>query len=163
MTSRAISANLRRSLFEPFRDKDIRFLLTINHSSFNQPYRFASGDPREQESITSNSLVFQVFPFEISTFTDDDREPEVRVSIQNVDDRIGAVILGLSNETLNATVQVILLETPDTIEYELVNLELVDIEINAIAITGRLIIRGFATEPCPGRRLSNLVSPVFFR
>ncbi len=163
MTNRAISARLRKILFEPFRDKDLRLLLTIDHSTFPEPYRFVSGDPNEFASITSGGKIFTTFPFSVSLLTDDERQPEARISIQNADDRIGSTILELSNESLSVILQVVLREDPDTIEYEVVNLELVDVEITAVSITGKLLIRGLATEPCPGRRLSNLVSPVFFR
>lgn len=163
MTGRGISARFRRALFEPFRDEDLRMLLTVEHSTFAQPYRFVSGDPREFASVTSNGRVFMTFPFSVTILTDDDREPEAVLSIQNVDDRIGSTILELPNETLSVTLEAILIDDPDTIEYEIPNLELVDVDVTPIAVSGKLVIRGFATEPCPGRPLSSLLSPVFFR
>ena len=163
MPNRNLSARFRRQLFKPFRDDDFRYLLTVNHSSFNEPYRFVSGDPNEFETFTSQSLVYTTFPFEINILSDDDRQPEATLTIQNVDDRIGHTILALSEETLTIDIRVVLRETPDTIEYEAVNLELVDIEITALAINGKIVIRGLSVEPCPGRRVTNATSPVFFR
>lgn len=163
MANRNLSARFRRQLFKPFRDEDYRVLLTIDHESFNEPYHFVSGDPNEFKTLISNGTVFTTFPFEINLLSDDDRDPQATLAIQNVDDRIGSTILDLSEETLTVTIQVVLRVDPDTIEYEAVNLELVDIEINAIAITGKLAIRGLSTEPCPGRRVTNATSPVFFR
>lgn len=163
MVNRPLSALLKRQLFHPFRDEDIRILFTADHRTFFEPYRFVSGDPNEFASLTSNGLVFQIFPFEISLLSDDDNPPEAFVRIQNVDDRIGTTILGLPDDALTVTLQMIMRSTPDVIEYEATNLELVDIEVTAITVTGRLFIRGLSTEPCPGRRLSNKISPVIFR
>jgi hypothetical protein len=163
MHNRNLSARFKRQLFKPFRDDDFRALLTIDHSSFDEPYRFVSGNPNEFKSLTSNGLVFTTFPFEVNFLSDDDREPEATLTIQNVDDRIGTTILNLSEETLTVMLQSVLRETPDVIEYEVVNLELVDVEINAVTVSGKLAIRGLSTEPCPGRRVNNATSPVFFR
>lgn len=165
MTSRALSGALKRQLFKPHREKDIRILLTADHSKFNQPFRFASGDPREftNGALESNGNIFQIFPFTVRLLSDDDQEPQAIVQIQNVDDRIGATILGLPEESLSVTLQAVLREDPDTIEYEATNLELVDVEISSFVVTGRLVIRGLATEPCPGRVVTNRISPVFFR
>src|SRR5690606_32307795 len=120
---------------------------------FEQPYRFVAGDPNEFQSLVSGGNTFLTFPFEVSVLNDEDREPESVIRIQNIDDRIGSTLIGLPSESVSVTLQVVMRETPDVIEYDVVNLELVDIEINAIQITGRLMIRGLTTEPCPGRVL----------
>lgn len=160
---RPISAEFRRQLFTPHRDKIIRPLVTIDHESFATPLRFVSGDPREFSSLVSNGNTFITFPFEVSIPTDDDNEPEARLTIQNVDDRIGTTILNLPNDALLITLQVVLHDAPDVIELEVVNMEMVDVEINALTVSGRLILRGSVGEPCPGRTLTNRISPVFFR
>jgi hypothetical protein len=163
MAGRTLSALLRRQLFSPFRDEDVRILLTIDHSTFNDPFRFVSGDPNEFETLTSNGEEFQTFPFEITLLSDDDNPPEAFIRIQNVDDRIGSTVLALPDDALTVMIQMIMRTTPDVIEYEASNLELVDVEITAVAVTGRLFIRGLSSEPCPGRRLTNKISPVIFR
>lgn len=163
MTSRTLSAALRRQLFTPWRDKDVRALLTLDHSTFVDPFRFVSGDPREFETLVSNGLTFQAFPFEISLLSDDDEEPRAVIRIQNVDDRIGSTVLALPDEAMTAMLQLVMRETPDVIEYEAANMEMVDVEVNAMVVTGRIVLRGATTEPCPGRVLTNRISPVFFR
>jgi hypothetical protein len=163
MTSRALSANLKRQLFTPWRDKDIRALLTVDHSTFGVPYRFVSGDPREFALLVSNGETFQTFPFELTLLSDDDQEPRATLRIQNVDDRIGSTLLNLPDEAVTIMLQIVMTETPDTIEYEATNMELVDVEVTAMAITGRIVMRGAVTEPCPGRVLTSKISPVFFR
>ena len=163
MTSRTLSAALKRQLFTPWRDTDIRPLLTIDHAEFAQPFRFVSGDPNEFASLVSNGNTFQTFPFELTLLGDDEQEPSAVVRIQNVDDRIGSTLLGLPDDAVSITLQVVMRDTPDTIEYEAANLELVDVEINAMMVTGRIVMRGATTEPCPGRVLTSAISPVFFR
>lgn len=163
MANRALSAALRRQLFKPFREKDIRILLIVDHSEFAEPFRFASGDPNEFATITSNGEDFIVFPFEIALLDDDGGEPEAVIRIQNVDDQIGSTLLSLPDEAVSVTIQGIMRETPDVIEYEATNLELVDVVVTAIEVSGRLRIRGLQTEPCPGRVMTARISPVFFR
>ena len=161
--ARPLSVALRGQLFVPWRDKDIRALVTVDHAEFDEPFRFVSGDPLEFESITSNGEVFTTFPFEVTILTDDETEPRATIRVQNVDDTIGNTILDLPDDAVTITIQLIMRETPDTIELEATNLELVDVEVNAIAVTGEIVLRGNATEPCPGRVLTSFISPVFFR
>lgn len=161
--NRALSQNFLDQLFRPYRDKDIRPLLTINHPTFTEPFRFVSGDPNEFETLTSNGNVFQTFPFELRILSDTEGSPQANLRISNVDDRIGTTIKDLPEEALQITIQIVLRETPDVIEYEATNLELVDIEVNVAVITGSIVIRGLATESCPGRVLTNRISPGFFR
>jgi hypothetical protein len=163
MTSRDISANLKRQLFTPWRDKDIRALLTVDHAQFDTPFRFVSGDPTEFADIVSNGNTFITFPFDVTLLTDDESEPRATVRIQNVDDRIGTALLDLPDDAVTITLQIVMRETPNVIEYEAVNLELVDVVVDAMMVTGTIVIRGQAIEPCPGRVLSTRISPVFFR
>lgn len=160
---RPISARFKRQIFKPFRDEDVRILVDIDHSSFVEPFRFVSGNPAEFPTLVSNGETYVTFPFEIVVLGDDDREPEGQLRIQNVDDRIGSTILGLSSESLTLSIRIVMRETPDVVEYEVLNLELVDVVVDAIAISGRVLLRGLATEPCPGRVLTNGISPGFFR
>jgi hypothetical protein len=161
--SRPLSAALRRQLFQPFRDEDVRYLLTCNHPSFAEPFRFVSGTPYEFETLTSNGDVYQTFPFSIQLLSDDDSDPTATVKIQNVDDRIGSTLLELPDEAISVTIQAVMTSTPDVVEYEATGLELVDVEVNAMVVTGKLTMRGAAVEPCPGRVLTKRISPVMHR
>jgi hypothetical protein len=161
--NRSLSAALKAQLFQPFRDKDLRFLLTFDHDSFAVPYRFVSGDPREFETLVSNGETFQSFPFELSILSDEESDPSAVIAIQNVDDRIGSTLLELPGDPVSCTLQIVMRDTPDTIEYEAVNMEVVDIAVDALKIQGQIVLRGAATEPCPGRVLDNALSPVQFR
>lgn len=163
MTSRNISAALKRQLFTPWRDKDVRALLTIDHSEFDTPFRFVSGDPNEFASLTSNGEEFITFPFDTTILSDNDEEAKAAIRIQNADDRIGSTLLALPDDAVSITLQLVMRETPDVIEIEATNLELVDVDVDAMMITGTIVLRGQAIEPCPGRVLSSHMSPVFFR
>jgi hypothetical protein len=160
---RALSAALKAQLFSPYRDKDYRVLVTVDHRTFDDPFRFVSGDPTEFATLVSNGETFTTFPFEITLLSDDDSDPQAVIRLQNADDRIGSTLLALPNDAVTLTIQVVLRETPNTIEYEAVNLELVDVEVDAMAISARIVSRGAVSEPCPGRVLTNRISPVFFR
>ena len=161
--ARTLSAAFRAQLFSPYRDKDWRILLTVDHPSFDDPFRFVSGDPNEFATLTSNGNVFTTFPFELTLPSDDDNEPQATLRLQNADDRIGSTILALPDEAVTITLQVVLREDPDTIEVEWLNMELIDTEVNAMMVQGRIVMRGLTAEPCPGRVLTSRISPVFFR
>lgn len=161
--NRTLSTALREQLFSPYRDKDIRILVDLDHPSFAQPFRFVSGDPNEFASLTSNGDVYQTFPFELILPTDEDGEPSAMLRVMNADDRIGSTIRELTTEAVTATLRIVMRETPDVIEYEAGGFELVDVEETALFLAGRLVARGSTSEPCPGRVLSSRISPVFFR
>lgn len=163
MTSRSLSAALKRQLFTPWRDQSVRALITVDHAEFDEPYRFCSGDPREFESLVSNGETYIVFPFQLTILSDDDQEPRAMLRIQNVDDRIGSTLLALPDDAVSVSVQIVMTDTPDVVEYSAINLELVDIEINAMMVSGRIVSRGAQGEPSPGRVLTQKISPVFFR
>jgi hypothetical protein len=161
--TRDLSSALKEQLFTPFRDEDFRLLLTVDHPTFAQPFRFVSGDPNELASLTSNGATFTTFPFELALLSDEDGEPQAQIRVQNVDDRIGSTLLGLPDDTVSVRVQVVLRASPDVIEYDAQGLELVDVQVDAIAVRGALRMRGLSTEPVPGRILTSIVSPVLFR
>jgi hypothetical protein len=161
--SRSLSLALRRQIFTPYRDADIRVLVMLEHVTFAEPYRFVCGDPNEFATLTSNGEEFQTFPFELVLLNDDESEPQAGIRIQNADDRIGSTIRELPDDAVAMTIQIVMRETPDVVEYEATNLELVDVEETATLITGRIVARGAATEPCPGRKLTGGVSPVMVR
>jgi hypothetical protein len=160
---RALSPTFKHQIFQPYRDKDFRILLTVDHAEFDEPFRFVQGDPNEFESLVSNGETFLAFPFDVGLLPDDDSEPQATIQLQNADDRIGSTLLALPDIAVSITLQAILREEPDTILYDAVNLELVDVDINAMQIQGRIVMRGASSEPCPGRVLTNRISPVFFR
>lgn len=162
-TKRNLSAAFRAQLFSPYRDKDFRILLTVDHATFDEPYRFIQGDPNEFVDFVSNGETYLSFPFVVGLLSDDENEPQAVIQLQNADDRIGSVLLALPDDAVTITMQVILREEPDTVQYEAVNLELTDVDINAMQIQGRIVMRGATTEPCPGRVLTSKISPVFFR
>lgn len=157
--ARDLSNRLRQQLFQPFRDEEIKVLLEINHSSFSAPFRFVS----DIEPIESNGETYLAFPFEITLPTDDEREPGATIRIQNVDDRIGTTLLQLGTTPVDVDIRIVMKSTPDIVEIEWTQFELVDVEINIMMITGRLVVRGQVTEPTPGRVLTSRISPVFFR
>lgn len=161
---RSLSAALRAQIFSPYRDKDVRHLVVVDHATFDEPFRFVSGDPNEFESLTSGGEVYQTFPFELTLLTDEDGgEPQGVIRIQNADDRIGSTIRELPDAAVSLTIRIVMRETPDVIEIEYTNLELVDVEETATLLTGRIVCRGAQVEPCPGRRLTGFISPVMTR
>lgn len=161
--ARNLSTAFKAQLFSPYRDKDWRVLLTVDHASFDEPFRFVSGDPNEFATLTSNGDVFTTFPFELTLPSDDDSEPQATLRLQNADDRIGSTILALPDDAVTITLQIVLREDPDIIQVEWLNMELVDVSVDAMMVQGRLVMRGSTTEPCPGRVLNSRTSPVFFR
>ena len=156
---RSTSAAFRQQIFQPFRDDSFKHLLVIDHAAFATPFRFVS----DIEDLVSGGDTYTAFPFQIVYPQDDDRDPQATLRIQNVDDRIGSTLLALDIDAVSLTLRIVLASSPDTVEAEWSNFELVDVEIGAMFITGRIVVRGQLTEPCPGRVLTTLISPVLFR
>lgn len=99
-------------------------------------------------------------PFDIELVTDTDGVPEARMSVQNVDRRVGLQIEDIV-ESPTVTIRIYdssdfdltadpreATGTPD-VEYEAGDLEFAEIDITAERVSGTLILRDYGAEPWP--------------
>jgi len=153
---RLISYGFRRELEKQESGEEGLVFLTITHPEINDPIRVVN-DP---EYFEYGGNEFIGFPFNIEILRDDERPPESRISIQNVDSRIGETLLGLVDPP-RVKIEVLALSSFDTtvsprteigtasVEYAADGLYLKDIEGTATEISGRLVNFDFTQTVWP--------------
>ena len=145
--------------------------LTISHRNLIHPVRVVS-DPL---GFTVGGLEFIGCPFEFQLLTDEDQAPTTQIRIQNVDRRIGEAI-----RTVTDRAQV-MLEARSTADFDLSvvpreelpggssviygfrHFDLIDVTVNALEVTGTVMLRDYTQEPWPGKRATQSRTPGLFR
>jgi hypothetical protein len=127
------------------RDEQFLALLTLIHPQLAPPIRACC----DLTSVVSRGETYVGWPFSFERVSDDEESPELKIAIQNVDKRIGEAVLPLK-QRLRLDLEIILREEPDTVIESVKYLNLVDVEITAIDVTGTLVGRNYATKPYPG-------------
>lgn len=118
-------------------------LVEIDHADLTAPIRVVNN----HEDITSNSNLFQGFPFNVE-FPDEpmDGQPMARLSIDGVDRTIVETLRTISSPP-TVKLQVILASQPDTIEVEFDGLTLRRATYPAHTISGDLVFQDILSEP----------------
>jgi hypothetical protein len=127
-------------------------LLTASHPEWGAAYRLA----RNTADVTSRGEVFRAAMFAADVVTDSDGPPRATLTIPNVDREIGQMVLRLSSPP-QITLEVVALSAPDEPIYRAARLELRNVSIDALAVSGDLASHDYSSEPCgrvrviPGR------------
>ena len=133
------------------------WLLTLEHDSIAEPIRVCSNS----SDITSLGLEYVSFPFEIAYVPDDEKPARVTLRIANLDGRIQTALEAISTP-VEATLQMVLASSPDTIEADVVNLQLRAVEADVIEMTGSLEHRQYGREPFPRQSATPITTPGLF-
>jgi len=154
---RNIPAAVQSDLEQQHGEHAILAFMEIEHPGLDDTIRIVS-DVMDYE-WSGNTWAGVVFEFR--TVQDDDQPPETQLVVQNVDRRIGEAILSMRER---AQVSLYVLSsadfdltkdprephgTPATI-YNFSRFDLVNIEGNAIQISGRVMLRDYSQSPWPG-------------
>jgi len=110
-------------------------LLEITHPSLATNIYLVNNNT----SITSNSVVFEPYPFALSLPNDDEALPQVQLRIDNVDRSLMEVIRAFSNPP-EIVLKIVLASNPNEIEIEVSHLKLRNVTYNAQTITGALVV-----------------------
>jgi hypothetical protein len=138
-------------------DEDFVVLATISHPSIAPPIRVVS----DTQDLVSNGETFIGFPFEFALPTDSDSPPKGRIRIQNVDRRIGQVVLSLST-AVDLQLDVVLRSDPNTLQVSYKNLKLRNITGDAIALEGEIGVQDYSTIPWPRIKATRALLPGLF-
>ena len=144
--------------------------MTITHRNLATPIRVVS-DPLDFEV---DGQVFLGCPFEFQLLNDDENAPMTQVRVQNVDRRIGEAIRTVPDRArvmleVRSTADFDLSVTPrsevgtSSVVYGFRHFDLIDVTVNAVEVTGTLMLRDYSQEPWPGRRATQSRCPALFR
>ncbi len=143
--------------------------IEISHPTLTTPIRAVS----DVIDYQWGGATWTAYPFGFRRISDDDGMPETQLVIQNIDRRIGAAIRSLSGRV---GVSMWLLSSADfdlsadpraaigtpTPLYSITDWDLLNIKIDPIAVTARVTMRDYATEPWPGIRATEDKFPGLF-
>lgn len=101
------------------------------------------------ENIVSRSRTYVSFPFALELPSDENGQiSEARLSIDNVSRYLVDEIRGIT-DPLQLTIEVVLVDSPDTIEYSAEDYTLRQITYDALTISGTLTQENYLSEPYP--------------
>lgn len=139
--------------------QDVVVLLAIEHADLDTPIRLATAGGTlaadgETYEFVALGETWICAGFEIDLPGSSDREPEAKITVGNVDQRIGAVLDAIVTPAV-CTIWAVLEGQPD----EIVggphrHLRLIDVSGDAMSIEGTLTRASLTTEPWPTDRIS---------
>lgn len=167
---RPLPAATRAALEQAQAPDALLAFLTIEHPSLSQPIRVVS----DVLPYVFGGAQYEGMPFEFQLLAEDETAPTTQLRIQNVDRKIGAA---LRRATDRATVRIDILSSADfdltqiprvelsaaTPIYGFRYFELVDVQVDAIEISGRVFLRDYSQEPWPGVLATQSRCPGLFR
>lgn len=170
MADRAIPAAARAVLERDSSPDALLAFLTVSHENLPDPIRVVS----DLFDYVVAGATYIGMPFDYAILTDDEAAPQTEIRMQNVDRRIGNALRGLTGR---ASLQLTIRTSADfnlsvdprveigggSVIYEFRQFELVDVTVNALEISGRVILRDYAQEPYPGNRATQANTPALFR
>ncbi len=168
MVERTVPAGVRREVDRPESAEVYLPFLTITHPEISDAIRVVANPV----DIILGGETFTGFRFSITVVTDTDRAPEARFKIQNVDLIIGNALRGLDSP---ATIKMELIagsEFDQTVDphTEIATaarirtanqLRLVDVDGDALFITGKLQTRDYSREVWPGNAIQEAFPGLF--
>lgn len=139
-------------------DDPIVALLTIEHPRWGVPQRMVS----DINQVVSRGLTFLPSAFELQVVSDDDGPPRASLSLPNASREIGTELQKLDSAP-ECKIEVIALSHPDEPIYTAARLEIVEINLGAVVVSGDLRGKDFTSEPIGTKRVIPRDFPAFFR
>jgi len=133
-------------------------LATITHPEWGAPIRLA----RNTADVLSRGITFQKAYFEIDLVTDDDNPPKAQFSVPNVDREIGLKFLNLTAPP-EVAIEIVSSAYLDEPIYRAARLEIRNVLITSIQISGELASRDYSTEPLGTIVMTPSRAPALFR
>lgn len=144
--------------------------MTITHPALAEPLRVVS----DVMDYVFGGAHFIGMPFGFQLLTDSEAPPMTQLRLQNVDRRIGQALRAMTGR---ATVQLQLLSSADfdltqdpraeigtaAEIYGFAHFTLRNVSVNAVEVTGEVILQDYSTEPWPHVRATQDRLPGLFR
>ena len=156
--SRDTSLTFRQAIHAQETSEAFLVLIEIDHDSLSEPIRLSS----DAVNTVSNGNTYVAYPFDL-VLPDDPEEgvSKGRLIIDNVHRDIIQFVRNLPSAP-KVTIRIVLASNPDVIEAEFPNFELVNIQYDALTVSGDLSIRSFMSEPYPGDSFTPSLFPGLF-
>jgi len=169
---RNISMSFRQSAEANFSDDVDLCFLTISHPTLIDPIRVVW----DTKDFVYGGNTFIGFPFDITLLSDDEQPPTAKLTIQNVDPRIGDTVRLLQSpprlkmELLSST-DFVLTNDPrtevgspvPTVVYMADKLFLTNIQVDVLAISATIVGWDYLQRVWPGQRALQSTFPGLFR
>lgn len=142
--SRSLSTAAKQAIFAQQTNETFLMLLTISHTDITTIRAV-----NNQEDITSNGDLYQAFPFRFTLPSEDeDILPQVTLQIDNVSKLLVAGVRSVASK-LNVQLDVILADTPDTIEMGPLSFKMIQVNYDADLLTGTCNFHDILNQPYP--------------
>jgi uncharacterized protein DUF1833 len=164
--------SFRHSLESNFSDEVNLIFLTISHPNLFEPIRVVS----DNRDYIYGGNTFIGFPFDITLLSDDDSPPTAKLSIQNIDSKIGETVRGLtsalrlkiellhSNDFNTEISPAVSIASPSiTVPYTADGLFLINISVDAFKVTADIKGWDYLQRTWPGKRATQASFPGLFR
>lgn len=120
-------------------------LMEVDHADWGAPVRLVNNT----ENITSGGNVYTAFPFYAKMPDDlEDREPVAEITVSNVTRELIDEVRNI-HSGLTVALKVVLADTPSTIEWGPIEMDVRSISYNADSVTFLLGMQAFSREPFP--------------
>lgn len=169
-TPRSVPAGVVREIERSASADHILVFLVLNSSELASPIRVVSGTIDH----VYGGDTYQGFPFKITLVTDTDSPPGAMLTIQNADRQIGDALRKI-RQPVDASITCIAgSEFDNTVNprteigvaatiYQATGLRLVEVDVNAMEVTGRLVTWDVTREQWPGIMSTQDRLPGLFR
>lgn len=134
-----LSNELKSQLFKQFSEDPFISLYELSHPNFDSTFYLAANS----EDVISNGQTYQFYPMQVSLPADDgETTREVQLRLDNIN---LAIITELRKVTtpVQVVLKMVLASDPDTIQYQLSDLKLANINYNSRQIVGTLTLDDF--------------------
>jgi hypothetical protein len=157
MTSALTSETATEQALAQHADEVFLVLLTIAHETLADPFRFV----RNRVRVTSRGNEFLASHFEIELPNDGADVPQARITVANVDRRIGQTLQAIVTPP-SVTIELVLGSTPDTVERSWSQFQLTEVTWDALTVQGTLTRIAYWDEPWPYIRVTPSRFPGLF-
>jgi len=108
--------------------------LTITHADLSAPIRLVN----DRQDLTRTAGTFSAFPFEVALPSDEEREtPKASITIDNVDRTVIQALRDVTSAP-EVTIEVVLLDSPNTVEAGPFVFQMHSVSYNAGTLQGEL-------------------------
>jgi hypothetical protein len=133
-------------------------LITLNHIQLSEPIYVASADV----DVVSRGITFLGWPVLVNLPSHGSAPKRGRITLQNVDPRIGRLLRELKSN-ISVLFEYVSRDVPDEVEWDHGGLFLRNVEVNDILIQGEVVGHGTDPQNFPRTGASPATTPGLYR